>query len=151
MTLKDILPSKLGFGAAPLGNMFRDIPETEALATVNAAWDDGIRYFDNAPFYGAGLGAYDLLAGKLSLGQSQVMGREQTVNYLPNVEKRGLKGGILYFDGQFDDARLAVSLLRTLQDQNGLAANYAEQKDISDDTTPTARLASVTYTACPRR
>lgn len=55
MALKDILPSKLGFGAAPLGNMFRDIPEQEALATVDAAWKDGIRYFDNAPFYGAGL------------------------------------------------------------------------------------------------
>ena len=55
MTLKDILPSKLGFGAAPLGNMFRDIPEQEALATVEAAWKDGIRYYDNAPFYGAGL------------------------------------------------------------------------------------------------
>lgn len=55
MSLKDALPSRLGFGAAPLGNMFRDIPEAEALATVTAAWDDGIRYFDNAPFYGAGL------------------------------------------------------------------------------------------------
>jgi D-threo-aldose 1-dehydrogenase len=55
MALKDIIGSKLGFGAAPLGNMFRDIPEDEALATVEAAWNDGIRYFDNAPFYGAGL------------------------------------------------------------------------------------------------
>ncbi|MBB3475727.1 aldo/keto reductase [Sphingomonas sp. BK345] len=55
MALKDILFSKLGFGAAPLGNMFRAIPEEEALATVEAAWNDGIRYFDNAPFYGAGL------------------------------------------------------------------------------------------------
>lgn len=55
MSLKDILPSKLGFGAAPLGNMFRDIPEEEARATVDAAWNDGIRYYDNAPFYGAGL------------------------------------------------------------------------------------------------
>ncbi|MBY6261555.1 aldo/keto reductase [Azospirillum sp. 412522] len=55
MTIKDILPGKLGFGAAPLGNMFRAIPEEEALATVEAAWNDGIRYFDNAPFYGAGL------------------------------------------------------------------------------------------------
>lgn len=50
MALKDILRSQLGFGAAPLGNMFRDIPKAEALATVNAAWDDGIRYFDTAPF-----------------------------------------------------------------------------------------------------
>ncbi|MGO4352372.1 aldo/keto reductase [Rhizobium sp. RAF36] len=55
MALKNILRSKLGFGAAPLGNMFRDIPEAEALSTVEAAWNDGIRYFDNAPFYGAGL------------------------------------------------------------------------------------------------
>lgn len=55
MALKDILPGKLGFGAAPLGNMFRDIPEAEAQETVAAAWNDGIRYFDNAPFYGAGL------------------------------------------------------------------------------------------------
>lgn len=55
MALKDILPGKLGFGAAPLGNMFRDIPEAEARATVEAAWNDGIRYYDNAPFYGAGL------------------------------------------------------------------------------------------------
>lgn len=55
MALKDTLPGKLGFGTAPLGNMFRDIPEQEARATVEAAWNDGIRYFDNAPFYGAGL------------------------------------------------------------------------------------------------
>ncbi|HSC87155.1 MAG TPA: aldo/keto reductase [Polyangiaceae bacterium] len=55
MALRDILRGKLGFGAAPLGNMFRDIPENEALATVEAAWNDGIRYYDNAPFYGGGL------------------------------------------------------------------------------------------------
>jgi D-threo-aldose 1-dehydrogenase len=55
MSLREILHSPLGFGAAPLGNMFRAIPEAEALATVEAAWMDGIRYFDNAPFYGAGL------------------------------------------------------------------------------------------------
>jgi D-threo-aldose 1-dehydrogenase len=55
MAIKDLLPGKLGFGTAPLGNMFRDIPEDEARATVDAAWNDGIRYFDNAPFYGAGL------------------------------------------------------------------------------------------------
>jgi D-threo-aldose 1-dehydrogenase len=67
MALKDILPSRLGFGAAPLGNMFRDIPEEEALATVEAAWNDGIRYYDNAPFYGAGLAEIRMgqaLAGK---------------------------------------------------------------------------------------
>src|SRR5262245_48946694 len=67
MALHDILRTKVGFGSAPLGNMFRAIPEPEARATVEAAWNDGIRYFDNAPFYGAGLAELRLgaaLAGK---------------------------------------------------------------------------------------
>lgn len=67
MALKDLLPGALGFGSAPLGNMFRDIPEAEARGTVEAAWNDGIRYFDTAPFYGAGLAELRLgaaLAGK---------------------------------------------------------------------------------------
>ena len=55
MKLKNLLPGQLGFGTAPLGNMFRAIPEEEARATVDAAWQDGIRFFDTAPFYGAGL------------------------------------------------------------------------------------------------
>ncbi|MFJ5831705.1 aldo/keto reductase [Streptomyces sp. NPDC093089] len=55
MSLKEILPGRLGFGTAPLGNMFRAIPDEEARATVEAAWDQGIRFFDTAPFYGAGL------------------------------------------------------------------------------------------------
>src|SRR5262249_27076584 len=50
-----LLDGPLGFGAAPLGNMFRNIPEDEAVATVEAAWRYGTRYFDTAPFYGAGL------------------------------------------------------------------------------------------------
>jgi len=45
----------LGFGTAPLGNMFRNIPDEEAAGTVDAAWQAGTRYFDTAPFYGAGL------------------------------------------------------------------------------------------------
>lgn len=53
--MKNMFEGKLGFGTAPLGNMFRNIPEEEALATVDAAWNNGIRYFDTAPFYGAGL------------------------------------------------------------------------------------------------
>ncbi|WP_433539654.1 aldo/keto reductase [Streptosporangium sandarakinum] len=55
MSLTEILPGRLGFGTAPLGNMFRAIPDEEALATLEAAWDQGIRYYDTAPFYGAGL------------------------------------------------------------------------------------------------
>jgi D-threo-aldose 1-dehydrogenase len=57
VSLKDQLSraGALGFGTAPLGNMFRNIPEEEAAATVHAAWEQGTRYFDTAPFYGAGL------------------------------------------------------------------------------------------------
>ena len=55
MSIKSLLPGRIGFGSAPLGNMFRAIPEDEAAATVQAAWDQGIRYFDTAPLYGAGL------------------------------------------------------------------------------------------------
>jgi len=56
MTIKEtLLSGPLGFGTAPLGNMFRNIPDEEADATVEAAWEAGTRYFDTAPFYGAGL------------------------------------------------------------------------------------------------
>jgi D-threo-aldose 1-dehydrogenase len=56
MRIRDsLLAGPLGFGAAPLGNMFRNIPDDEAMVTVDAAWQAGTRYFDTAPFYGAGL------------------------------------------------------------------------------------------------
>jgi D-threo-aldose 1-dehydrogenase len=67
MSLKSTLPGPLGFGTGPIGNMFRDIPAAEARATVDAAWDAGIRYFDTAPLYGAGLAELrlgDALAGR---------------------------------------------------------------------------------------
>ncbi|SHM77733.1 aldo/keto reductase [Gracilibacillus kekensis] len=54
-TLEQALKHKVGYGTAPLGNMFRDVPEEEAQETIQTAWDQGIRYFDTAPFYGAGL------------------------------------------------------------------------------------------------
>ncbi|MGP3944767.1 MULTISPECIES: aldo/keto reductase [Streptomyces] len=67
MTIKSLLPGRLGFGTAPLGSMFRDVSTEEAAATVDAAWDHGIRYYDTAPFYGAGLAEIrlgDALAGR---------------------------------------------------------------------------------------
>lgn len=78
------------------------------------------------PFYGVGLKVYDALSGALSLGKSRVLSREKVVSQLPNVETSGLKGGIAYFDGQFDDSRLAISIARTIQEQGGHAANYVE-------------------------
>ncbi|MFF3934887.1 aldo/keto reductase [Streptomyces phaeofaciens] len=67
MSIRSLLPGRIGFGTAPLGNMFRAIPDEEAAATVQAAWDQGIRYFDTAPLYGAGLAEIrlgDVLADK---------------------------------------------------------------------------------------
>lgn len=55
MSIKSLLPGRLGFGTAPLGNMYRAVPDEEAAATVEAAWDTGVRYFDTASLYGAGL------------------------------------------------------------------------------------------------
>jgi glycerol-3-phosphate dehydrogenase len=78
------------------------------------------------PFYAIGLGIYDRLAGGLSLGPSKTLSRSETVRHLPTVEQEHLKGGILYFDGQFDDARLAVTLAQTLSDLGGFPANYVE-------------------------
>lgn len=77
------------------------------------------------PFYGLGLKLYDLLAGKLNLQPSQHLGRDAATGHVATLCTEGLKGGVLYFDAQFDDARLAVTLLRTLQDLGGVALNAA--------------------------
>jgi glycerol-3-phosphate dehydrogenase len=78
-----------------------------------------------APFYGVGLKIYDLLAGKLGLGPSQHLSREETLRRIPTLEPEGLHGGIIYYDGQFDDARLAITLAQTAVDQGGTLLNYA--------------------------
>src|ERR1700730_1545246 len=83
-------------------------------------------HFWEIPFYAIGLGIYDKLAGRLSLGPSKVLGKSDTVRHLPTVEQNRLKGGVLYLDGQFDDARLAVTLAHTLSDLGGFIANYVE-------------------------
>ncbi|MBV8553224.1 MAG: glycerol-3-phosphate dehydrogenase/oxidase [Acidobacteriaceae bacterium] len=76
------------------------------------------------PFYGVGLTAYDLLAGREAIGRSRILSSRTAIKALPTVRKEGLKGGILYYDGQFDDARYAIALLRTLFDLGGMALNY---------------------------
>jgi len=78
------------------------------------------------PYYGFGLKVYELLSGKLSFGPSKIFSADKTTAMLPGVRAEGLRGGVLYHDGQFDDSRYAVTLLRTLQDQGGVAINYVE-------------------------
>ncbi|MDC7683717.1 glycerol-3-phosphate dehydrogenase/oxidase [Asticcacaulis sp. BYS171W] len=77
------------------------------------------------PFYGAGLKLYDALAGRLNLRPSRFLSRKDVLADMPTLKRAGLVGGILYFDGQFDDARLAVSLLRTFETHGGVALNAA--------------------------
>lgn len=77
------------------------------------------------PFYGIGLKVYDFLAGKLNLKPSRFVSRQKALELIPTLVKKGLKGGILYFDGQFDDSRLAITLMRTLQNHGGVAINHA--------------------------
>ena len=77
------------------------------------------------PFYGIGLKFYDLLAGRINLRPSRPLGRKAALAHIPTLKADNLKGGILYFDGQFDDSRLAITLLRTLEDQGGVALNAA--------------------------
>ena len=80
----------------------------------------------NSPFYGVGLKIYDLMAGKLGLGPSVMISKEETLEKIPNVNTEGLRGGVLYYDGQFDDARLSISLARTAHNQGATLANYTK-------------------------
>jgi glycerol-3-phosphate dehydrogenase len=77
-----------------------------------------------APYYGAGLKIYDLLAAQQSFGRSQHLSRARTLDRLPTLERDGLRGGVIYYDGQFDDARLAVNMAQTAVEQGGVAINY---------------------------
>jgi glycerol-3-phosphate dehydrogenase len=80
--------------------------------------------FWETPFYGTGLMMYDALAGKAGLGRTEFLNREQTLACLPTVRAEGLKGGIKYWDGQFDDARLALALARTAASRGAIVVNY---------------------------
>ena len=77
-----------------------------------------------APFYGVGLKLYDLLAGKYGFGASKVLSKEETLARLPALEPEELRGGVVYYDGQFDDARLLIHLAMTAADQGGTLVNY---------------------------
>ena len=75
-------------------------------------------------FYGAGLKAYDALAGRQGLGGTEWLGNRRTLELLPGVQPRGLHGGVRYWDGQFDDARLVVLLARTAAARGALVVNH---------------------------
>ena len=76
------------------------------------------------PFYGIGLKVYDLMAGKLGLAPSERLSPEEARLHIPTIEPEGLRGGVIYYDGQFDDARLAVTLARTADDLGAIVLNH---------------------------
>jgi len=85
----------------------------------NYDWWDG-------PFYTVGLKVYDMMAGKLGLGPSIHITKEETMKAIPNLVEEGLRGGVIYHDGQFDDSRLAISLAQTITDNGGYVLNNCE-------------------------
>ncbi|MEM8598561.1 MAG: glycerol-3-phosphate dehydrogenase/oxidase [Bacteroidota bacterium] len=85
----------------------------------NYAWWEG-------PFYGVGMKVYDLLAGRSGFGRSKMLSKEKTLDAIPTLEPEGLDGGVLYYDGQFDDARLAINMAQTAAEQGGVLLNYVE-------------------------
>ncbi len=76
------------------------------------------------PFYGVGIKLYDLLAGKLGIEPSRHLSKEETLKEIPTIEKNGLRGAIMYYDGQFDDARLAITLAHTASSLGATLINY---------------------------
>ena len=78
-----------------------------------------------APFYGIGLKVYDLLAGRYGFGLSKILSTDETLKRIPTLKTKGLRGGVIYYDGQFDDARLLINLVRTDAEQGATLLNYA--------------------------
>src|SRR5271156_5409884 len=83
-----------------------------------------------APFYGIGMKVYDLLAGKYGFGKSRILSREETLERLPTIQTEGLRGGVMYYDGQFDDSRLLIHLLMTAAEHGATVMNYAGVTEI---------------------
>jgi glycerol-3-phosphate dehydrogenase len=86
-----------------------------------------------APFYGIGMKVYDLLAGRYGFGPSAVLTREQVIEHIPTLEQEGLRGGVLYHDGQFDDSRLLVNLVQTAAEHGACLLNYAKVERLTRD------------------
>ena len=89
----------------------------QSFIVPNYEWWDG-------PFYGVGLKVYDLLAGRLGLGPSKWLSKQEALDRIPTLEPDRLHGGVIYHDGQFDDARLAVNLAQSIVDAGGIPVNY---------------------------
>lgn len=85
------------------------------------------------PFYGIGMRVYDLLAGKYGFGRSRRLTRAETLAAIPTLTTDGLRGGVLYYDGQFDDARLLINLAQTAVERGATLVNYAQVTGLVKD------------------
>jgi glycerol-3-phosphate dehydrogenase len=94
-------------------HLVHDLP----FVVPNYTWWEG-------PYYGIGLKMYDLLAGRSGFGRSKHLSKEETIERIPTIEPDGLDGGVIYYDGQFDDARLAINMAQTAAEQGGVLLNY---------------------------
>jgi glycerol-3-phosphate dehydrogenase len=104
------------------GLLLRNAPhlvKNQTFIIPNYAWWRG-------PFYTIGLTMYDLLAGRLGFGRSYYIGAAAVGRRIPTIRKEGLKSGVVYHDGQFDDSRLAMHLLRSIFEKGGTAVNYVK-------------------------
>src|SRR5246127_3573511 len=85
------------------------------------------------PFYGLGLKLYELLAGKYGFGKSRLLSREETLERIPTLKTEGLRGGAIYYDGQFDDARLLIHMVFTAFEQGATLLNYVHVTGVTKD------------------
>jgi glycerol-3-phosphate dehydrogenase len=87
----------------------------------------------NGPFYTIGMKVYDMMAGSLGLGASEHLSKEETMQAIANLKEEGLRGGVIYYDGQFDDSRLAINLAQTAVNEGGVVVNYMKVTSLLKD------------------
>lgn len=111
------------------GILFNNAPhlvKNQTFVIPNYKWWEG-------PFYTIGLKVYDFLAGKLSLGKSKHIKKDDTIKRLSNIKQKGLRGGVVYKDGQFDDSRLAINIAQTCIENGATLLNYFRVNDILEN------------------
>ncbi len=86
-----------------------------------------------SPFYGLGLKVYNLLSGRYKFGPTARLSRDEILQRLPNIKTDGLKGGVVYYDGQFDDSRLLINLVATAAEQGATLLNYVAVTGLRHD------------------
>jgi glycerol-3-phosphate dehydrogenase len=85
------------------------------------------------PFYGIGMKVYDMLAGRYGFGRSRLLSKQETLERIPTLQHEGLRGGVLYYDGQFDDSRLLINLAQSAHEHGAVLANYVRVDGLTRD------------------